>query len=122
LGGVTSFETMGSPTRDISVAGWEVEWIELLKADVTAKLCPAGERGKTVQKASKERSTPGRTRPAAERVLDVLRQLFPQGPPEQAILPNKTLCKQVGERLKAQDLPRVSDDTILRAAGRRERK
>jgi hypothetical protein len=101
---------------------WEVEWIELFKANVTRIWCPAGERSDTAQKASKKPGAKSRTQPASERVLRVLRQLFPpKGDlPEQAILPNKTLCRQVSEKLREQALPGVSNDTILRAAGRRK--
>jgi hypothetical protein len=37
--------------------------------------------------------------------------------PDQATEPNKNLCQRVSKKLTG---PKVSDDTILRAAGRRK--
>jgi hypothetical protein len=39
--------------------------------------------------------------------------------PEPAAAPNKILYQKVAEQLKKDGLPAVSNDTILRAAGRR---
>jgi hypothetical protein len=63
----------------------------------------------------REKSTP-----ALERARAIISELFPDGIPGQAIEPNKKLCSRVGEKLKGNKLPGVSDDTILRAAGRRK--
>jgi hypothetical protein len=60
-----------------------------------------------------------RRRPALERAQEVIKELFPAGVPDQATLPNSTLRHRVSKKLKDGKLPDVSDDTILRAAGRR---
>jgi hypothetical protein len=59
-------------------------------------------------------------RPAIERAQRAIETLFPDGLPGQALLPNKILCGRVVEWLKKSDLPKISNDTILRAAGRRK--
>jgi hypothetical protein len=61
-----------------------------------------------------------RRQPALERAQGVVNQLFPDGIPDQVKLPNTLLCSRVGAHLKEANLPPVSDDTILRAAGRRK--
>jgi hypothetical protein len=67
----------------------------------------------------KGRSTDlSRTRPARERVQRALREIYPEGVPSQAEVPNKSLCSLVCAKLKDSRLPKVSDATILRAAGR----
>jgi len=40
--------------------------------------------------------------------------------PSKADVPNAILCRRVGVKLKNEGRPNVSDDTILRAAGRRK--
>jgi hypothetical protein len=60
-----------------------------------------------------------RRRPASERAQKVIMELFPDGVPDQATLPNSTLRHRVTKKLKDGNLLAVSDDTILRAAGRR---
>jgi len=60
-----------------------------------------------------------RRKPDRERAQLALEKLYPDGLPDQATVPNKTLFRQVSEKLKHLKLPGVSDDTILRAAGRR---
>ena len=93
--------------REISrLRRWELEWIELFKADVTKVLCRA-------------EGTEGRNRPTLERAQNAINELYPNGVPEQADLPNPVLCRCVGDKLKKSGLPDVSDDTIQRAAGRR---
>jgi hypothetical protein len=62
----------------------------------------------------------GKTRPALERAQGVIKELYPDGVPDQASEPNASLCRQVSVKLKEAKLPNVSDDTILRAAGRRK--
>jgi 7-cyano-7-deazaguanine synthase in queuosine biosynthesis len=64
----------------------------------------------------REKSTP-----ALERARAVIAELYPDGVPDQAIEPNKKLCRRVGEKLRVNKLPGVSDDTILRAAARRRK-
>jgi hypothetical protein len=46
--------------------------------------------------------------------------LFHGKVPDQDSLPNKILCRAVGEWLKKKELPEVKADTIYRAAGRRK--
>jgi hypothetical protein len=61
-----------------------------------------------------------KSKPAFERAQHVIGELYPGGVPGQAAEPNAILCRRVGEKLKEARLPHVSDDTILRAAGRRK--
>jgi hypothetical protein len=60
-----------------------------------------------------------RRRPALERAQRVINELYPDGVPDQATEPNSKLRYRVTKKLKEAGLPAVSDDTILRAAGRR---
>jgi 7-cyano-7-deazaguanine synthase in queuosine biosynthesis len=62
----------------------------------------------------------GKSRPALERARGAIRELYPDGVPDQASEPNASLCRHVSAKLKEAKLPNVSDDTILRAAGRRK--
>src|ERR1700757_1194588 len=95
---------------------WELEWIKLSRADVTNVLCTAGEQGKPAQPTSSETGSTTRNRPAFERALGAIKELYPRGVPEKATEPNANLCRRVGDKLKNEGLPDVSDDTILRAA------
>jgi hypothetical protein len=61
-----------------------------------------------------------RSRPSFERAFGVIKKIYPSGVPEQAVEPNAILCRRVGEKLKESGLHGVSDDTVLRAAGRRK--
>jgi 7-cyano-7-deazaguanine synthase in queuosine biosynthesis len=61
-----------------------------------------------------------RNKPAFELARGIIEELYPDGVPEQSSEPNAILCGRVGERLKAVKQRNVSDDTILRAAGRRK--
>jgi hypothetical protein len=61
----------------------------------------------------------GRSRPALERAQSVIKELYPHGVPDQATEPNVILCRKVGNWLKNNSMPAVSDATILRAARRR---
>jgi 7-cyano-7-deazaguanine synthase in queuosine biosynthesis len=62
----------------------------------------------------------GKSNPALERARGAISELYPKGVPGQAAEPNANLFRRVGEKLKQAGLPGVSDDTILRAAGRRK--
>ena len=95
---------------------WHLAWIELFRSDVTSALCGAGE---SAQARSGQRRATNRNRPALQRAQRAVAELYPQGVPTQTDLPNPILCRRVGERLASQGLQCVSDDTILRAAGRR---
>jgi hypothetical protein len=101
---------------------WHLEWIELLRTDVERVLHPLGPRGEATQHASaSEAVDKNRSRPAFERARSAVEELYPEGVPKPAAEPNAILCRRVGEKLKEQSLPDVSDDTILRAAGRRRK-
>ena len=100
---------------------WELEWIELFSPDVTKVLCPAASRGETVQRASSPKGQKTKSQPARGGAERAIQELYPEGVPDQTALPNATLCRLVGEKLKALGLPEVSDDTILRAAQRRSK-
>jgi hypothetical protein len=62
----------------------------------------------------------GRRQPSRERALEALDALYHGKIPDQDSLPNKILCRKVGEWLKQKELPEVKADTIHRAAGRRK--
>ena len=62
----------------------------------------------------------GTSQPARERARVAIKELYPDGVPCQSIEPNVYLCRRVSAKLKEAKLPHVSDDTILRAAGRRK--
>jgi hypothetical protein len=83
-----------------------------------------GKKGCEKTRAGEVRAAPQRsfskTRPALERARGAIKELYPTGVPAQAAEPNTNLCRRVGEKLKQAGLPEVSDDTILRAAGRRK--
>jgi hypothetical protein len=95
---------------------WELEWIELFSADVMNILCTPAEPGGPAERPSNK----SRSRPSSERAQQAIHELYPHGVPSPADLPNSLLCRQVGEKLKERGLPHVSDDTILRVAGRRK--
>ena len=97
---------------------WNVDWIEVFSADVT-KLCSARCQGEVTQRPSRTGAT-RRSQPAFERARRAIDELFPDGVPGQADVPNAILCRRVGVKLKNDGLPNLSDDTILRAAGRRK--
>jgi hypothetical protein len=65
----------------------------------------------------KQRPGKKRRRPQFENALAAIRARYPNGVPDQTTVPNKILCRLVRE--KAAGDP-GSDDTILRAAGRRK--
>ena len=92
-----------------------LDLIELFVADVTDVLC----LGKDDVKQPAEQSRT-RIRPARERAERAIKARYPDDIPDPANKPNTILCREVGEWLKSQNLRDVSDDTILRAAGRRK--
>jgi hypothetical protein len=61
-----------------------------------------------------------KSNPALERARGAIQEVYPQGVPAQAVEPNANLCRRASEKLREAGLPNVSDDTILRAAGRRK--
>jgi hypothetical protein len=64
-------------------------------------------------------STKKRSRPQRERAKAVIDTLRPGGVPPQNELRNASLLKDVNDHLKKNGSPPISDDTILRAAGRK---
>jgi len=104
---------------------WDINWIEVSRADVTRLLIPAGQGHEaTATKGLQERSPrPHQKRQTSrDRACLAITELYPNPNdiPDQAAEPNATLCKRVAAKLKEMRLPHVSDDTILRAAGRRK--
>jgi hypothetical protein len=91
-----------------------LDLIELSTADVMNVLCNAKRPHERPQ------GSPGKRRSKIERVQRAIEALYPNGVPDQATEPNVTLCRRVSAKLKESQLPDVSDDTILRAAGRRK--
>jgi hypothetical protein len=90
--------------------GERPKFISNLIVDTTSdKASPAKQRRKSYKR---------------QRAAAAVRALWPTGVPDQSTLPNGPLCKQVVDWLEKdskqkniQTLP-ISDDTILRAAGR----
>jgi hypothetical protein len=114
---------------------WEAAYIELCREDVTNALCTA--LGKTPAKADAiARNESGaskivaskreRLNPKRERARRALSELYPSGVPDPITLTDKELCRAVWDHFEKRvanpsqrPLP-LSDDTILRAAGRRK--
>jgi hypothetical protein len=61
-----------------------------------------------------------RRQPARDRAKEALRELYPNGIPDQSRLSNKALVWEVRECLKKRGLSDVSRDTILRVANRQK--
>ena len=72
----------------------------------------------TLRKLLRQRRA--KSRPALDRAREAVNRLYPTGVPDQATEPNAKLCRRIAEKLKEAGLSGVSDDTILRAAGRRK--
>jgi hypothetical protein len=100
---------------------WELEWIELFRTDVTNVLCSPGEPGGPAKRTSSKTGKTSRSRPTRERTERAIHELYPQGVPSPADLSNTELCRRVGKKLKESGLADVSNDTILRVAGRRRK-
>jgi hypothetical protein len=62
-----------------------------------------------------------RRQPAREPAETALRELYPNGIPDEEMVPNKTLHSDVAGCLKAKGQRQVSLDSVLRAAGRRRK-
>ena len=99
---------------------WELAWIEISKSDVTRVLCQPQAPASTNQPTPRPKQARVKSRPTLERAQRVVRELYPNGLPDQSSLPNTMLCSQVSRKLKELKQLSVSDDTILRAAGRRK--
>jgi hypothetical protein len=99
------------------IGGWEkrpLDLIEVSTGDVMNVLCNANHRHARPQRSR------GKSRPASERAQRAIKTLYPNGVPDQVTEPNKTLCWRVSKKLNESNLPKISNDTILRAAGRRK--
>jgi hypothetical protein len=98
---------------------WRIEWVEVLSSDVTRIVC--GSRSEPKQTVpSNAQTRRGKSSPALARARSALEQLHPDGVPGEAVVSNMDLYRAVGTKLKDMGLPDVSNDTILRAAGRRK--
>lgn len=106
------------------IRGWEnrsLDLIEVSTADVTNVLIAgAGVSASTSKGAGGSAQPIEKSRPTIERARRAIDELYPDGVPDQATEPNVSLCRRVAAKLKDAKLPPVSDDTILRAAGRRK--
>jgi hypothetical protein len=93
---------------------WIIDWIELSRADLTnltnATKCPN-------ERPPQRRRKTQAAREAARRAIIAL---YPNGVSDQITESNGKLCQRVGAKLKELKLRSASDDTILRAAGRRK--
>jgi len=106
-------------TGHYSIPGpWELARIELCTNAVTSVLCAP--QSAAARQASTPKASTVKSRPSFDRAKRAIGKLYPSGVPDQAVLPNYELIKSVLKELKDQVLPQVSDDTILRAAGRRK--
>lgn len=103
-----------------SFGHWNLEWIELSRADVTNVLCAPSESGDPIQPRESDIGAKNRTRPKFESARRAIQALYPNGVPPQVQVPNKPLCGRVAEWLESSGFPDVSDETILRAALRRK--
>ena len=94
-----------------------LDWhrVELFWPDVTEVLLTI----RTDKSAGTRPPVKRRSKPQFERAKRALSELYPHGVPDQATLRNMELLKRVGAKLK-EKLASVSDDTILRVAGRRK--
>jgi hypothetical protein len=61
-----------------------------------------------------------RSRPPIESAQLAIKELYPGDIPDQATVPNALLFRKVHAKIKEAGRPVVSDDTILRATGRRK--
>jgi hypothetical protein len=104
-GGAPAVATIGKHANSLQA------WID----EVEAEPASAGHGAHELKQRRR-----GKSRPAFERAQGVIKELYPDGVPDQASEPNASLCRQVSVKLKGAKLPNVSDDTILRAAGRRK--
>jgi hypothetical protein len=96
-------------------------WIELLRDDVTRVLCTTHDASSAKRSPPERQQRPrSKSRTARDRAQATINKIYPAGIPDQASEPNSVLCRKVGDALKEAGLVDVSDDTILRAAGRRK--
>jgi hypothetical protein len=98
----------------------QIDLIELSIADVVQILCVSDAGGTSASQANATMESKPIRRPPRERALRALRDIYQNGIPDQATEPNVILCGRVAKKLKQDGLPDASNDTILRAAGRRK--
>jgi hypothetical protein len=91
-----------------------LDLIELSTAEVIQILC--GGDAFALPKSVPLIGSQKKSSPALERALAVINELYPDGVPTQAQEPNIILCRRVSKKLEHP----ISNDTILRAAGRRK--
>lgn len=99
---------------------WFLDWVKLSASGVTRVLCPAQAHENPDRSKSRATQSRAKRRPTLERAWRAIHDLHPNGVPDQSVLSNKGLCRQVIQKLSELNQPSVSDDTILRAAGRRK--
>jgi hypothetical protein len=99
---------------------WHLDWINLLSRDVTEHLCRRDGQSEAVQGALSHAGAAIRSQPARERASQAIGELYPRGVPAQATEPNHFLYRRVRRWLGERGFRDVSDETILRAAGRRD--
>jgi hypothetical protein len=95
-----------------------------LKGNLEAVFGAAGSPEQSSLDASGKKQSAGEPRgkssPALESAQRAIEELYPGFVPSQATERNAILCRKVSAKIKEAGLPEVSDDTILRAAGRRK--
>jgi hypothetical protein len=99
-------------------------WIELTFEEFTKWLVVRGYPKPKFWRplpATDQPKTAKRRRGSLERAQRAIAALFPEPVPDQVLLPNKVLCGRVHKWLEKSGLPKISDETILRAAGRRRK-
>ena len=98
---------------------WDLDFIELCESDVTYRLCGVPPADKSPPALDKKSRRP-KSQSDRERARAAMEKMFPGGIPSQKDLPNGHLDRDVNAFLEARERPKVSKDTILRAAGRRK--
>jgi hypothetical protein len=76
---------------------------------------------KSTQPARSQQRPREKGGPGLQRAQVAIKTAYPNGVPDQVTEPNKTLWTRVSKKLTELNLPKVSKDTILRAAGRRSK-
>jgi hypothetical protein len=97
----------------VSIAEAMTNDSQVFAIDRTLLLSAAGDRASKPPQRS-------RRRPALERAQGAINELYPNDIPDQATEPNVILCRKVASWLKNNNMPEVSDPTILRAVHRRK--
>jgi len=100
---------------------WYLEKIKVSSKDVTEVFLQPRPHGSVdnlapaIRLKQKKRATP-----SLNTARNAVKACYPDGVPTQDAVPNATLCRQVSQYLKKNGQSPVSNDTILRAAGRRK--